>query len=104
MKSPLEGIRVVDLSEEIAGAFCSMQLSDAGAEVTKVEPLEGDCTRHIGPSIGGESSLFMTLNRGKRSIAVDVRKELGRNVVLRLAEGADVFLESFRRHRSSTSE
>lgn len=93
---PLEKIKVVDLSEEIAGPFCSLQLSHAGAEVIKVEPLIGDFSRHVGPRIGDESSLFTMLNHGKKSIAVDLQQEKGREIVLKLAKRANIFIEGFR--------
>lgn len=93
---PLQGIKVVDLTEEIAGPHCSMQLGDGGAEVIKVEPLNGDLTRSVGVKIKGESALFLSLNRNKKSISVDVREPRGREIVHELTKEADVFLESFR--------
>jgi crotonobetainyl-CoA:carnitine CoA-transferase CaiB-like acyl-CoA transferase len=91
----LKGIKVLDLSEEISGPFCSMQLSDGGAEVIKVEPIDGDWTRQLGEKIKGESSLFMSLNRGKKSIALNLHDSKGREIVLKLAKDADVLIESF---------
>ncbi len=96
IKKPLEGIKVLELSEEVAGSFCAMGLSDAGADVIKVEPLRGDWLRSLGVRVKGESVLFMSLNRGKRSIAVDYTKDVGRTLVRRLMEKADIVIESFK--------
>ncbi len=93
--TPLKGIKVLDLSQEITGPFCSMQLSDGGAEVIKVEPVDGDWTRKLGEKIKGESSLFMSLNRGKKSIALNLQEARGRDIVLKLANKADVLIEDF---------
>jgi crotonobetainyl-CoA:carnitine CoA-transferase CaiB-like acyl-CoA transferase len=96
---PLEGIRVLDLSRVLAGPYCTMLLADLGADVVKVErPGEGDETRTWGPPYaGGEAAYFLSVNRGKRSIAVDLGKPEGREVVRRLARASDVVLENFRR-------
>lgn len=96
LKKPLEGIKVLDLSEEIAGPFCAMELSDAGADVIKVEPFQGDWSRSLGIKVKGESVLFMSVNRGKRSLAVDYTSESGKGLVRRLIEKADILVESFR--------
>jgi crotonobetainyl-CoA:carnitine CoA-transferase CaiB-like acyl-CoA transferase len=96
---PLEGIRVLDLSRVLAGPYCTMLLADLGAAVVKVErPGEGDETRTWGPPYaGGEAAYFLSVNRGKRSIAVDLGKPEGQEVVRRLARSSDVVLENFRR-------
>jgi alpha-methylacyl-CoA racemase len=93
---PLQGVRVLDLSRLLPGPYCSMLLADLGADVIKVEtPRAGDYARMAPPELGfGE--IFEALNRGKRSIAVDYRLPAGRDLVLRLAASADVFLESSR--------
>ncbi len=95
---PLEGIRVLDLSRVLAGPYCSMLLADLGADVVKVErPGEGDETRTWGPPYaGGEAAYFLSVNRGKRSVAVDLARPEGRDVVRRLARGDRVVLENFR--------
>ncbi len=95
---PLEGVRVVDLTSAMAGPFATMLLADLGAEVIKVEPPEGDQSRDWGPPFYGEkySAYFASVNRGKKSVVVNLKNEDGRRVVYRLAERADVFLESFR--------
>jgi crotonobetainyl-CoA:carnitine CoA-transferase CaiB-like acyl-CoA transferase len=96
MVLPLHGITVIDLSEEIAGPYCSMQLADFGANVIKVEPLSGDWARSLGVKIKGESALFLALNRNKKSIAVDLKSTRGKQIIHRLTADADIFLESFR--------
>ncbi|MCG8589783.1 MAG: CoA transferase [Proteobacteria bacterium] len=93
----LDGIRVLDLTRVVAGPFATATLADLGAEVIKVErPGTGDDYRY-GPSRKGETSLsFQNTNRGKRSITLDVRTEAGRELFLRLVDGADVVVENFR--------
>src|SRR5207237_4135835 len=95
----LAGIRVLDLSRVLAGPYCTMLLSDLGADVIKVErPGEGDETRTWGPPYaGGEAAYFLSVNRGKRSVAIDLAKPEGQAVVRRLAQTYDVVLETFRR-------
>ena len=95
---PLDGIRVVDLSRVLAGPYCTMMLADLGADVVKVErPGEGDETRTWGPPYAGEeAAYFLAVNRGKRSLAVDLKHPQGRALVLDLCARADVVLENFR--------
>jgi crotonobetainyl-CoA:carnitine CoA-transferase CaiB-like acyl-CoA transferase len=94
---PLHGIRVLDLSTVVAGPFSSMILADLGADVIKVERVDGgDDSRGMGPQSGGWGAMFVPLNRGKRSLAMDITKPAGREAVLRLAEKSDVFIENFR--------
>jgi crotonobetainyl-CoA:carnitine CoA-transferase CaiB-like acyl-CoA transferase len=94
---PLTGIRVIDLSTVVAGPTASMILADLGADVIKVERIDGgDDARHMGPHLGDWGAFFIAVNRGKRSIAADITKPAGRELVLRLARSADVFLENFR--------
>jgi CoA:oxalate CoA-transferase len=85
MKEVLTGIKIIDLSEDVAGPYCSMHFGDLGAEVIKIESIEGDTTRQFGPFIKGESSLFMSLNRNKKSISIDLNKREGKEIVYRLA-------------------
>jgi alpha-methylacyl-CoA racemase len=102
LSPPLEGLRVLDLTRLLPGGFCSLLLADFGADVVKVEDTDiGDYVRWAAPRYeGAEESaggaLFLALNRGKRSIRVDLKTAGGREVLLRLAAGADVLLESFR--------
>jgi crotonobetainyl-CoA:carnitine CoA-transferase CaiB-like acyl-CoA transferase len=96
---PLEGVRVLDLSRVLAGPYATMVLADLGADVIKVEhPERGDDTRHWGPPFaGGESAYFLSVNRNKRSIGVDLKDPGGLERVKRLAAGADVLIENMRR-------
>ncbi len=96
-KLPLEGIRVVDLTRVMTGPFCTMMLGDMGADVIKVElPGTGDDTRAWGPPfIDGEAAYFLSVNRNKRSITLDLKSELGKEALWRLIESADVLVENF---------
>jgi formyl-CoA transferase len=96
MTGALSGIRVLDAGQVMAGPFCAMQLSDLGADVIKVEPPEGDATRQMGARVGAESTAFAALNRGKRSIVLDLKAQTGRDAFVKLAEGADILIENFR--------
>jgi len=94
---PLAGTLIVDLTRVLAGPFCTMVLCDLGARVIKVEaPGRGDDARHIGPFVGEESAYFMSLNRGKQSIALDLKDAADREVFDRLLTRADVLAENFR--------
>src|SRR5687767_6787455 len=99
--APLDGIRVVDLSQGVAGPFCARLLADYGADVIKVEPPDGDESRRAGPFPDDEpdperSGLFLHLNTNKRGVVVDSRRPAGTDVVRRLVAGADVVVESAR--------
>lgn len=94
--APLAHYRVLDLSQGVAGPYCTHLLSRQGAEVIKVDPPEGDWARHVGISRNGHSSLSATYNAGKRSIAVDARQAQGRALLLRLAREADIVVQNFR--------
>src|ERR671934_1933963 len=95
---PAAGIRVLDLSRVLAGPYCTMLLADLGAEVIKVErPGVGDETRSWGPPYaGGESAYYMSVNRSKRSVAVDLSTEEGQQRALELAAESQVVIENFR--------
>lgn len=93
---PLTGIRVIDLTRVLAGPYCTLMLLDQGAEVIKVEPPEGDDARQIGPFINGKSAYFMSLNRGKQSIALNLKSDDDRRVFEDLLETADVLVENYR--------
>ena len=96
MLGPLEGVRVLDLTWVLAGPFASMVLCDLGADVIKLErPPIGDVARMTAPIVNGESCYFLSVNRGKRSIAVDLKNEAGRELFLRLVERVDVVMENF---------
>ena len=93
----LEGLRVIDLSLFLPGPYLTLMLADHGAEVIKIEPPgEGDPTRHLGPRDGGETVYFRNLNRGKKSVVVDLKNPQDREALLALCDTADVFVESFR--------
>jgi crotonobetainyl-CoA:carnitine CoA-transferase CaiB-like acyl-CoA transferase len=102
-KLPLEGVKVLDLSRVLAGPYATMVLGDLGADVIKVEhPERGDDTRHWGPPFAGEgeareSAYFLAVNRNKRSIGVDLKAPEGLERVKKLAAGADVVIENWRR-------
>ncbi|MEK6711111.1 MAG: CoA transferase [Nitrospinota bacterium] len=92
----LDGIRVLDLTHYVAGPFCTLLLADQGAEVVKLEPPGGDVIRRFPSSFEGESRLFLGLNRGKRSIGIDLSREEGKRAGRALAARADVLVEGFR--------
>lgn len=93
----LDGIRIVDFSQIAAGPLATMLLADMGADVIKVEPPAGDVGRTLGPPfVEGESTLFMSLNRNKRGVVIDLKSDEGRAHALALLESADVLVESFR--------
>lgn len=93
----LAGIRILDLTRLLPGAFCTMQLADMGADVIKIEsPQSGDYMRWTPPIIDGQSALFNALNRNKRSVALDLKSDAGRELLLRLVDGAAVVVEGNR--------
>lgn len=96
--APLEGVRILDLTRVLSGPFCTLQLVDLGAEIIKVEnPRGGDDTRRFGPPfIEGESTYFMSVNRGKKSVAIDLKTPRGVELVRGLMASADVVIENFR--------
>ena len=94
---PLSGITIVDLTRVLAGPYCTMVLADLGARVIKVEvPVRGDDSRNVGPFINGKSAYFMSINRGKESIALDLKEAADRDIFERLVARADVLVENFR--------
>jgi len=96
MARPLEDIRILDLTWVLAGPFASMVLADLGAEVVKIErPPNGDISRTTGPYQNGWSGYFFSINRGKKSLGLNLRSEEGKQLFLRLAEKADVVVENF---------
>jgi len=94
---PLSGIRILELTTTVSGPMAAMTLADQGADVIKIEPpLVGDPARYLGPSRGGVSSMFASLNRNKRSVVLDLKDDDERAVFLRLVETADVLIENYR--------
>ena len=92
----LEGVKILDLSRQLAGPFATMTMADMGAEIIKVEPKTGDDSRAWGPFVGDESCYFWCCNRGKRSIVVDLKSEEGKNIIKKLAKECDILIENFR--------
>ena len=92
----LAGLRVLDLSRVLAGPYCAQMLGDQGASVLKIEPPQGDETRLLGPPfVGDDAAYFMSINRNKQAIALDLNQPGARDVLLRLLEDADVLIENF---------
>ena len=98
MSLPLKGLRIIDLTKDFAGPFCTMILSDLGAEVIKVEkPGSGDETRAWGPPfVKGLSYYFLSLNRGKKSVTLDLKTPAAQKVIRQLVQDSDILVESFR--------
>lgn len=96
-KGPLSGVRVIDLTAMVMGPYCTQIMADMGADVIKVEPPEGDDTRYISVAPAhGMSGVFTNVNRGKRSVVLDLRSEAGKAALEQLVAGADVFIHSMR--------
>lgn len=94
---PLQNIKVLDVSQIMAGPYCTMVLADMGAEVIKVEKLNGgDDSRQMGPYVNGESTCFSQINRNKKSISLNLKDERARQIFYRLASDADVIVENYR--------
>lgn len=99
MPGPLKGVRVLDLTSVVSGPFATMFLADQGADVLKIEPIGGDITRRSRAMIdkaGEFSALFISSNRGKRSLSIDIKSEAGREVLTRLVAQSDVLVQNFR--------
>jgi crotonobetainyl-CoA:carnitine CoA-transferase CaiB-like acyl-CoA transferase len=96
MNGPLEGVRVIDLSAVVSGPMAAGMLADQGADVIKIEPPGGDMSRRVGPAKGDISALFMAINRGKRSMVLDLKTDRARNILKKMVMQADVLVENFR--------
>lgn len=95
-QAPLDGLRVLDLTQVMAGPYCAMLLCDMGADVIKVEPPAGDSSRRMAGARGAESAAFNAVNRGKRGVVIDLKTDGGRDVAARLAATADIMVENYR--------
>ncbi len=94
---PLQGIRVIDLTRVLSGPFCTMTLADLGAEIIKIESPTGDDTRYWGPPfVNGESTYFLSVNRSKKSICLDLKTDPGKQILWDLINTADIVVENFR--------
>ena len=94
---PLAGLRVLDLTQFLSGPYCTLILGDLGAEIVKVEPPQGDSSRHVPPHfVGDDSAYFLSINRNKKSIVLDLKSEAGRDLLRRLALVSDIVVENFR--------
>ena len=97
MSLPLSGIRVLDLTRVLAGPFCTMILSDLGAEVIKVEiPVSGDDSRAFGPFVHNRSLYFLSINRGKKSISLNLKTQRGKDLLKELVKHSDILVENYR--------
>ena len=95
---PLSGVRVIDVTQIMAGPFCTMLLGDMGADVIKIEkPDGGDDIRRSGPPfVAGDSSAFLNIGRNKRSVVIDIKRPEGAEIVRRMARRADIFVQNLR--------
>ena len=93
---PLTGLKVLDLTGMVSGPVAAMMLADQGAEVIKVEPVNGELVRHMAAPHNGVNPVFFSCNRGKKSIALDLKSEEGKKILFKLASEADIFMQNFR--------
>ena len=96
MTGPLEGVKIIDLTSMISGPMGAMILADQGAEVIKVEPLGGEQLRHMAAPYNGVNAPFYSCNRGKKSLAIDLKSAEGKEVLIKLIKESDVFMQNFR--------
>src|SRR5438132_13408718 len=92
----LDGLHVLDVTQVTAGPFCAMLLADLGADVVKVEPPSGDSTRQMPGAVGSDSPSFNAVNRGKRSLVINLKTREGRDICTRLARASDILIENYR--------
>ena len=93
---PLKGIRVIDLTAMVSGPTATMMLGDQGADVIKVEPLNGELMRKVGDEVNGMTNSFFCCNRSKRSITLDLKSIEGINILKKLVKKSDIFVQNFR--------
>src|SRR5437667_7127832 len=96
MPRALDGLRVLDVTQVMAGPYCAMMLADLGAAVVKVEPPAGDSTRQMPGAVGSDSPSFNAVNRGKRSLVINLKTREGRDICMRLARASDILIENYR--------
>ncbi len=96
MQGALDHLLVLDLTSHLSGPYCAMMLADHGAEVIKIEPPSGDSARNMPPFVNGQSAPFMTWNRNKRSIVLDLKQQADKDALLKLIDRADVLVENYR--------
>jgi formyl-CoA transferase len=96
MSGSLTGLRVLDVTQVMAGPFCAMMLADLGADVIKIEPPSGDSTRQMPGAVGADSPSFNAVNRGKRSVVLNLKAREGRDIFTRLARSTDIVIENYR--------
>ena len=95
-KGPLKGIKVIDLTAMVSGPTATMILGDQGADVIKIEPLEGELMRNVGKSVNGMTNSFLCCNRSKRSLVLDLKKNKAISILQKLISTSDVFVQNFR--------
>ena len=93
---PLSGVKVIDLTSMVSGPMGAMMLADQGAEVIKVEPIAGEQLRHMAAPYNGVNPAFFSCNRGKKSLAIDLKSSEGKAILLELTKQSDVFMQNFR--------
>ena len=97
-KGPLEGIKIIDASSVLMVPYCTKLLADMGAEIIKIEAIDGDITRHIGPSVNkGMGAVFLNINRNKKSVCIDLKSSEGRLIMYKLIKVSDVFVSNIRK-------
>ena len=93
---PLDGVKVLDLTSMVSGPVSTMMLADQGAEVIKIEPINGEQVRHMAAPHNGVNPVFYSCNRGKKSVALDLKSDAGKEILMKLADEADIFIQNFR--------
>src|ERR1700749_1498331 len=96
MPGALDHLLVLDLTSHLSGPYCTMMLADYGAEVIKIEPPSGDSARNMPPFVNGESAPFMTWNRNKRSVVLDLKRVEDKDALWQLIDRADILIENYR--------
>ena len=97
-KGPLKGVRIIDASSVLMVPYCTKLLADMGAEIIKIEAIDGDITRHIGPSVNkGMGAVFLNINRNKKSVCIDLKSPEGRLIIYKLIKISDVFVSNIRK-------